>query len=102
MNREEAIAYKNHLKEMSKGELIKENMSLKRRVDKLSGICNVEDTFRALVEQEQAERKSERLEKQVSNAIESIKRELERRSVPFQPYDTLTKLTDLLIVNINQ
>lgn len=42
MKKEEAIAYRESLKNMTKGELIKNSMSLKRRLDKLSGICDVE------------------------------------------------------------
>lgn len=49
MKKEEAIAYKESLKSMTKGELIKNSMSLKRRIDKLSDICDVEDTYRAMI-----------------------------------------------------
>ena len=66
MKREEAIAYKESLKSMTKGELVKNSMSLKRRLDKLSGICDVEDTYNVMIELEQAERKVEKLEKEVS------------------------------------
>ena len=102
MDREEAIAYKNHLKEMSKGELIKENMSLKRRIDKLSGICDVEDTYKAIIEQEQSERKAEKLSKQIENSTALIKKTLIKRGVRFEPWFTVTKLTQLLIDSINQ
>lgn len=63
MKRDEAIAYKESLKSMTKGELIKNSMSLKRRLDKLSDICDVEDTYRAMIEQGQAERKAESLKR---------------------------------------
>ena len=102
MKRDEAIAYKESLKSMTKGELIKNSMSLKRRLDKLSDICDVEDTYRAMIEQEQAERKAEKLEKEMSCVSETIKKELIRRKVHFEPWLSATKLTNLLIDSINQ
>ena len=102
MKKEEAIAYRENLKSMTKGELIKNSMSLKRRLDKLSGICDVEDTYRAMIEQGQAERKAEKLEKEVSCVSEIIKKELIRRKVRFEPWFSATQLTNLLIDSINQ
>ena len=102
MKKEEAIAYKENLKSMTKGELIKNSMSLKRRLDKLSGICDVEDTYRAMIEQGQAERKAEKLEKEVYCVSEIIKKELIRRKVRFEPWFSATQLTNLLIDSINQ
>lgn len=102
MKKEEAIAYKENLKSMTKVELIKNSMSLKRRLDKLSGICDVEDTYRAMIEQGQAERKAEKLEKEVSCVSEIIKKELIRRKVRFEPWFSATQLTNLLIDSINQ
>ena len=102
MKKEKAIAYKEILKSMTKGELIKNSMSLKRRLDKLSGICDVEDTYRAMIEQGQAERKAEKLEKEVSCVSELIKKELIRRKVRFEPWFSATQLTNLLIDSINQ
>ena len=102
MKKEKAIAYKESLKSMTKGELIKNSMSLKRRLDKLSGICDVEDTYRAVIEQGQAERKAEKLEKEVSCVSELIKKELIRRKVRFEPWFSATQLTNLLIDSINQ
>ena len=102
MKKEEAIAYKENIKSMTKGELIKNSMSLKRRLDKLSGICDVEDTYRAMIEQGQAERKAEKLEKEVSCVSEIIKKELIRRKVRFEPWFSATQLTNLLIDSINQ
>ena len=102
MKKEEAIAYKESLKSMTKGELIKNSMSLKRRLDKLSVICDVEDTYRAMIEQVQAERKVEKLEKEVSCVSEIIKKELIRRKVRFEPWFSATQLTNLLIDSINQ
>ena len=102
MKKEEAIAYKENLKSMTKGELIKNSMSLKRRLDKLSGICDVEDTYRAMIEQGQADRKAEKLEKEVSCVSEIIKKELIRRKVRFEPWFSATQLTNLLIDSINQ
>lgn len=102
MKKEEAIAYKESLKSMTKGELIKNSMSLKRRLDKLSGICDVEDTYIAMIEQGQAERKAEKLEKEVSCVSEIIKKELIRRKVRFEPWFSATQLTNLLIDSINQ
>lgn len=100
MKKEEAIAYKENLKSMTKGELIKNSMSLKRRLDKLSGICDVEDTYRAMIEQEQAERKAEKLEKEISCVSDLIKKELIKRKIRFEPWFSATKLTNLLIENI--
>ena len=102
MKKEKAIAYKESLKSMTKGELIKNSMSLKRRLDKLSGICDVEDTYRAMIEQGQEERKAEKLEKEVSCVSELIKKELIRRKVRFEPWFSATQLTNLLIDSINQ
>ena len=102
MKKEKAIAYKESLKSITKGELIKNSMSLKRRLDKLSGICDVEDTYRAMIEQGQAERKAEKLEKEVSCVSELIKKELIRRKVRFEPWFSATQLTNLLIDSINQ
>ena len=102
MKKEEAIAYKESLKSMTKGELIKNSMSLKRRLDKLSGICDVEDTYRAMIEHGQAERKVEKLVKEVSCVSEIIKKELIRRKVRFEPWFSATQLTNLLIDSINQ
>ena len=102
MKKEEAIAYKESLKSMTKGELIKNSMSLKRRLDKLSGICDVEDTYRAMIEQGQAERKAEKLEKEVSCVSDLIKNELIKRRVRFEPWFSATQLTNLLIDSINQ
>ena len=102
MKKEEAIAYKESLKSMTKGELIKNSMSLQRRLDKLSCICDVEDTYRARIEQGQAERKVEKLEMEVSCVSEIIKKELIRRKVRFEPWFSATQLTNLLIDSINQ
>lgn len=102
MKRYEAIAYKERLKSMTKGELIKNSMSLKRRLDKLSDICDVEDTYRAMIEHEQSERNAEKLEKEMSCVSEAIKKELIRRKVHFEPWFSATKLTNLLIDSINQ
>lgn len=100
MKKEEAIAYKENLKSMTKGELIKNSMSLKRRLDKLSVICDVEDTYRAMIEQEQSERKAEKLEKEISCVSGLIKKELIKRKIRFEPWFSATKLTNLLIENI--
>lgn len=100
MKKEEAIAYKENLKSMTKGELIKNSMSLKRRLDKLSVICDVEDTYRAMIEQEQSERKAEKLEKEISCISDLIKKELIKRKIRFEPWFSATKLTNLLIENI--
>lgn len=100
MKKEEAIAYKESLKNMTKGELIKNSMSLRRRLDKLSGICDVEDTYRAMIEQGQAERKAEKLEKEVSCVSDLIKNELIKRGVRFEPWFSATHLTNLLIDSI--
>lgn len=100
MKKEEAIAYKENLKSMRKGELIKNSMSLKRRLDKLSVICDVEDTYRAMIEQEQSERKAEKLEKEISCVSDLIKKELIKRKIRFEPWFSATKLTNLLIENI--
>lgn len=100
MKKEEAIAYKENLKSMTKGELIKNSMSLKRRLDKLSVICDVEDTYRAMIEQEQAERKAEKLEKEISCVSDLLKKELIKRKIRFEPWFSATKLTNLLIENI--
>lgn len=100
MKKEEAIAYKENLKSMTKGELIKNSMSLKRRLDKLSVICDVEDTYRAMIEQEQSERKAEKLEKEISCVSDLIKKELIKRKIRFEPWFSATKLTNLLIENI--
>lgn len=100
MKKEEAIAYKENLKSMTKGELIKNSMSLKRRLDKLSVICDVEDTYRAMIEQEQSERKAEKLENEISCVSDLIKKELIKRKIRFEPWFSATKLTNLLIENI--
>lgn len=100
MKREEAIAYKESLKGMTKEELIKNSMSLKRRLDKLSDICNVEDTYRAIIEQEQAERKAEKLEKKMSCVSDLLKKELVRRKIHFEPWLSVVQLTNLLVENI--
>lgn len=100
MKREEAIAYKESLKGMTKEELIKNSMSLKRRLDKLSDICDVEDTYRAIIEQEQAERKAEKLEKKMSCISDLLKKELVRRKIHFEPWLSVVQLTNLLIENI--
>lgn len=97
MKKEEAIAYRESLKNMTKGELIKNSMSLKRRLDKLSGICDVEDTYRAMIEQGQAEK----LEKEASCVSDIIKNELIKRGVRFEPWFSATHLTNLLIDSIN-
>lgn len=102
MKREDAIAYEAHLNEMPRRELVKEAMYLKRRVDKLSCICDVEDTYRALIEQEQSERKAERLERQVNDASNRLREELRKRNIQFNPYDSLARLSELLIECINQ
>ena len=102
MNRKEAIVYKEHLKGMTKRELIKNSMELKRRLDKLSGVCDIEDTYKAIIEQEQSERKSEKLNKQVIESTTLIKKELYKRGVHYEPWFTLTKLTKTLIDSINQ
>lgn len=87
---------------MSRGQLVGENVKLKKRLDKLSGICDVEDTYRAMIEQGQAERKVEKLEKEVSCVSEIIKKELIKRKVRFEPWISATQLTNLLIDSINQ
>ena len=43
MKREEERAYRERLENMSRGQLVGENVKLKKRLDKLSGICDVED-----------------------------------------------------------
>lgn len=101
MKKEEAIAYRESLKNMTKGELIKNSMSLKRRLDKLSTICDVEDTYRAMIECEQAERKSEKLQEEIFCVSDIIKRELIKRKIRFEPWFSTTRLTNLLIDNIN-
>ena len=102
MKKEEAIAYRESLKNMTKVELIKNSMSLMRRIDKLSGICDVEDTYRAIIEQGQAERKAEKLEKEVSCVSGLIKNELLKRGVLFEPWFSAIHLTNLLIDSINR
>ena len=102
MKREEERAYRERLEDMSRGQLMGENVKLKKRLDKLSGICDVEDTYRAMIEQGQAERKAEKLEKEVSCVSEIIKKELIRRKVRFEPWLSATQLTNLLIDSINQ
>lgn len=100
MKREEAIAYKETLKGMTKSDLIKNSLSLKRRIDKLSNICDIEDTYRAIIEQEQAERKAEKLKKEMSCVSELLKKELTKRKVHFEPWLSVVQLTNLLIENI--
>ena len=102
MKRDEEQAYRERLENMSRGQLVGENVKLKKRLDKLSGICDVEDTYRAMIEQGQAERKVEKLVKEVSCVSEIIKKELIRRKVRFEPWFSATQLTNLLIDSINQ
>lgn len=102
MKREEERSYRERLENMSRGQLVGENVKLKKRLDKLSDICDVEDTYRAMIEQGQAERKVEKLEKEVSCVSEIIKKELIRRKVRFEPWFSATQLTNLLIDSINQ
>ena len=102
MKRDEERAYRERLENMSRGQLVGENVKLKKRLDKLSDICDVEDTYRAMIEQGQAERKVEKLEKEVSCVSEIIKKELIRRNVRFEPWFSATQLTNLLIDSINQ
>ena len=102
MKREEERSYRERLENMSRGQLVGENVKLKKRLDKLSDICDVEDTYRAMIEQGQAERKVEKLEKEVSCVSEIIKKELIRRKVRFEPWFSATQLTSLLIDSINQ
>ena len=102
MKREEAIAYEESLKSMTKRELIKNSMFLKKRLDKLSDICDVEDTYRAMIEKGQAERKAANLEKKMSCVSDIIKNELIRRKVRFEPWFSATQLTNLLIDSINR
>lgn len=87
---------------MSRGQLMGESVKLKKRLDKLSGICDVEDTYQAMIEQGQAERKAERLEKEISCVSDLIKSELIKRKVRFEPWLSATQLTNLLIDSINQ
>ena len=102
MKRDEERAYRERLENMSRGQLVGENVKLKKRLDKLSDICDVEDTYRAMIEQGQAERKVEKLEKELSCVSEIIKNELIRRKVRFEPWFSSTQLTNLLIDSINQ
>ena len=102
MKREEERAYKERLENMSRGQLMGESVKLKKRLDKLSGICDVEDTYQAMIEQGQAERKAERLEKEISCVSDLIKSELIKRKVRFEPWLSATQLTNLLIDSINQ
>lgn len=102
MKREEERVYRERLENMSRGQLVGENVKLKKRLEKLSGICDVEDTYRAMIEQGQAERKVEKLEKEVSCVSEIIKKELIKRKVRFEPWFSATQLTNLLIDSINQ
>lgn len=87
---------------MSRGQLMGESVKLKKRLDKLSNICDVEDTYQAMIEQGQAERKAERLEKEISCVSDLIKSELIKRKVRFEPWLSATQLTNLLIDSINQ
>ena len=59
-------------------------------------------TNSAMIEQGQAERKAEKLEKEMSCVSETIKKELIRRKVHFEPWFSATQLTNLLIDSINQ
>ena len=102
MKREEERAYKERLENMSRGQLMGESVKLKKRLDKLSSICDVEDTYQAMIEQGQAERKAERLKKEVSCVSDLIKSELIKRKVRFEPWLSATQLTNLLIDSINQ
>ena len=102
MKREAERAYRERLENMSRGQLIGENVKLKKRLDKLSGICDVEDTYRVMIEQGQAERKAEKLGKEVSCVSDLIKNELIKRGVRFEPWISATHLTNLLIDSINQ
>ena len=85
---------------MSRGQLIGENVKLKKRLDKLSGICDIEDTYQAMIEQGQAERKAEKLKKEASCVSDLIKKELIKRKIRFDPWFSATQLTNLLIDNI--
>lgn len=100
MKREEERAYRERLENMSRGQLIGENVKLKKRLDKFSSICDVEDTYRAMIEKGQAERKVEKLEREVSCVSELIKNELIKRKVRFEPWLSATELANLLIDNI--
>lgn len=54
-----------------------------------------------MIEQGQAERKAEKLEKEASCVSDIIKNELIKRGVRFEPWFSATHLTNLLIDSIN-
>lgn len=96
MKKEDYFEYKNKLTGMSEGELVKECLTLRKRIDKLSDICDPEDVYEALCEQQRAEFKMKKLRRYVWVAGEWMKGELKKRKRKFRQYANLEELTNLL------
>ncbi len=96
MKKEDYFEYKHQLMNMSEGELVKECLTLRKRLDKLSDICDTEDVYEALCEQQRAEFKMKKLRRYCYVAGEWMRGELKKRKRKYRQYANLEELTNLL------
>ncbi len=104
MTYEERVKLYESISEMPRRKLIDEHMKAVCRLDTLSEICDVDDTYRAIIEQTKAQEKNERLKAKIEILVEQVRyakrymlQSLRRRRVECDKKQTLPQLIDLMV-----
>ncbi len=104
MTYEERVELSEKVKGMSRGQLTRAYCKAIIKLDTLSQICDVDDTYNALVEQSKAQKKNENFKSKIGELTEQVKYAkrymigaLRRRGVECDKSFTLPQLTDLMI-----
>lgn len=89
---------------MTRGQLTRAYCKAMKKLDALSQICDVDDTYNAFVEQIKTQEKNEKLKDRIEKLAEQVKYAkrymigaLRRRGVECDKTLTLPQLTDLMI-----
>jgi len=100
---EYGIEYRKKLEEMGRLSLFKEANKMRKRLNKLSGICNVEDVYKAYIEQSASQKIAEARKRESNEVRDMIFSELKKKHVTYGPnYVSLKDAVQLLIDSINQ
>lgn len=95
--------YREKLAGMGRMPLFNEANKMRKRLDKLSHICKVEDAYNASIELKSAKRSAEARKKEISDVRDLVFAELKKRHITYGPgYVSLKDAVKILIDSINQ
>lgn len=100
---EYGIEYRKKLEEMGRLSLLKEANKMRKRLNKLSHICSVEDLYKVSNAQSAAQKNIDARKREEGDIRDMVFSELKKRHVTYGPgYVSLKDAVQLLINSINQ